>query len=48
MNNLKNNKKNNFDKQKWIENLKETNRIFNEAKEKIEKNMREEKKNDDK
>ena len=45
---MKNNKKNNFDKQKWIENLKETNRIFNEAKEKIEKNMREEKKNDDK
>lgn len=48
MNNLKNNKKNNFDKQKWIENLKETNRIFNEAKEKIEINIREEKKNDNK
>ena len=45
---MKNNKKNDSDKQKWIEHLKEANRIFNEAKKKIEDNMREEKKYDNK
>ena len=45
---MNNNKKKDLDKQKWLKQLKEINRIFNEAREKIEISIREEKKNDNK